>query len=183
MGGTAAPLPGQSINATLHLEAGHYAWYCPFRSGDGVPYLLGHHMARPFVVARRDSSAPQPVAPESDITIAMTDYAFGVSVPLTAGRHVIRVENQGPEPHEVLLMKLAPGKSVDDMRTYLEARDFQVPGPLSESLGGIVIEAVGGVGYFEAELTPGEHVLFCTLAARDGRPHWQHGMLQQVRVN
>ena len=27
IGGTAAPFPGQSINATLHLDAGHYAWY------------------------------------------------------------------------------------------------------------------------------------------------------------
>jgi hypothetical protein len=183
IGGTAAPLPGQSINATLHLEAGHYAWYCPFRSEDGVPYVLGHQMARPFVVTQRGASAPQPVAPEANVTITMVDYAFLLSAPLSAGTNVIRVENQGPEPHEVLLMKLAPGKSVEDMRTYLEADDFQSPGPLSSSLGGVVVEAVGGEAYFQAELTSGDYVLFCTLTAPDGRRHWEHGMLMPVRVD
>jgi hypothetical protein len=183
VGGTAAPFPGQEINATLHLDAGHYAWYCPFRSEDGVPYLLGHHMARPFVVTQRGASAPQTVAPESSVTITMIDYAFLPSAPLPVGKHVIRVVNQGPEPHEVLLMKLAPGKSVEDMRTYLEAQDFQSAGPISSSLGGVVIEEVGGEAYFEAELTSGNYVLFCTLAAPDGRPHWEHGMLMPVRVD
>jgi hypothetical protein len=65
----------------------------------------------------------------------------------------------------------------------LEAQDFRSAGPISSSLGGVVIEAVGGEAYFEAELTSGDYVLFCTLSAPDGRPHWEHGMIMPMRVD
>jgi hypothetical protein len=181
LGGIVAPPPQGSTNATLYLGAGHYAWYCPLRSEDGVSHVTGHRMARPFVVTQRATSAPQTVAPESSVTITMTDYAFGLSAPLTAGQHMIRVENQGPEPHEVILMKLAPGKSVEDVQTWLE--DFWSPHPFSGAAGGVVIEDTGAEAYFEADLTPGDYALFCDISAPDGRRHWEHGMILQVQVN
>jgi hypothetical protein len=47
----------------------------------------------------------------------------------------------------------------------------------------VVLEEAGAEeGYFEAELRSGEYVLFCTINAPDGRPHTDHGMIQQVRV-
>ena len=181
LGGIVAPPPQGSTNATMYLGAGHYAWYCPLRSADGVSYVTGHRMARPFVVTQRGASAPQSVAPKSSVTITMIDYAFLLNAPLTAGQHMIRVENQGPEPHEVILMKLAPGKSVGDVQTWLE--DFWSPHPFSSASGGVVIENAGAESFFEVDLTPGNYVLFCDISAPDGRPHWQHGMIMPVQVN
>jgi hypothetical protein len=35
----------------------------------------------------------------------MLDYSFQLTAPLKAGRHVIRVDNVGADPHHVLLFK------------------------------------------------------------------------------
>jgi hypothetical protein len=52
-------------------------------------------MARALtVVARGEAAAPQ-AAPEPTATIRLLEYAFGVSEPLTADRHLIKVENLG----------------------------------------------------------------------------------------
>lgn len=57
-------------------------------------------------------------------------------------------------------------------------------GYVSGSLGGVVLEAAGAEdGYFEVELTPGNYVIFCTINAPDGRPHAEHGMIQQIRID
>jgi len=180
-GGLVAPPPQGSTNATLHLTPGHYVWYCPMHFEGGVPHVLDHDMARPFVVTQRQGSAPMPIAPEPTVMITMVDYAFGLSAPLTAGRHVIRVENQGLEGHEVILMRLAPGKTLEDIQIWLGDPESQPP--ISSSLGGVVLEEAGAEeAYFEAELTPGDYVLLCTITAPDGRPHWEHGMILQMRV-
>jgi hypothetical protein len=37
--------------------------------------------------------------------------------------------------------------------------------------------------YFTADLTPGEYLLICFLPdAKDGKPHFVHGMMQQIKV-
>jgi hypothetical protein len=181
LGGIVGPPPkGKPTNATLYLDAGHYAWYCPLGFEDGVPHVVGHDMARPFVVKQRVGSAPPTVAPEPSVTITMVDYAFHLSAPLTAGQHMIRVENRGPEPHEVVLVQLTPGKTLEDVQTWLG--DPRSPPPFSGGLGGVVIEEAGAEAYFEAELTPGDYVLFCVITAPDGRRHWEHGMILPMRV-
>jgi hypothetical protein len=181
-GGLVAPPPRESTNATLYLAPGHYLWYCPMNFEGGVPHVLDHDMARPFVVTQRQRSAPIPIAPEPTVTITMVDYAFGLSAPLTAGQHVIRVENQGLEGHEVILMRLAPGKTLEDIQIWLG--DPRGPPPISSSVGGVVLEEAGAEeAYFEAELMPGDYVLLCTLTAPDGRSHSEHGMILQIRVN
>jgi hypothetical protein len=181
LGGIVGPPPNGSTNATLHLAAGRYAWYCPLGFEDGVPHVVGQGMARPFVVRQHDGPEPATSAPEPSVTITMVDYAFQLSAPLTAGQHVIRVDNKGPEPHELILMRLAPGKTMNDVQTCLG--DMRSPPPFDASLGGVVIEEAGGEAYFEAELTPGNHVLFCVISAPDGRRHWEHGMMLQVLVD
>lgn len=181
LGGIVGPPPnGAATNATLYLAAGHYAWYCPLGFEDGIPHVVGHGMLQPFVVTPRDDSAT-PTAPEPSITITMVDYAYQLSAPMTAGRHVIRVENTGPEPHELLFMKLAPDRTLGDVHTWLV--DPRNRPPFSEVLGGVVIERVGDEAYFEVELSTGTYVLYCVITARDGRRHWEHGMLQQIQVD
>jgi hypothetical protein len=181
VGGLVAPPPGGSTNATLFLEPGNYAWYCPMHWEGDVPHVFGHDMSRAFVVTEPREPPATALVPEPSVTITMVDYGYDLSAPLTAGQHLIRVANTGREGHEVILMQLATGKTIDDMRAWLE--DPRTPPPVSRSLGGVVLEEAGAEeGYFEAELRSGEYVLFCTINAPDGRPHTDHGMIQQVRV-
>lgn len=178
-GGPGPAGPGESSNATMYLEPGSYGWYDPMYGEDGVPYVFAKGMARPFVVTASGGETSRQAAPEPTVTITLVEYAFRMSAPLTAGRHLIRVENLGREPHEASLVKLAPGKGLDDLQAWL--RGFQGPPPAS-MLGGVSALAPNHDAYFEAELTPGDYVFLCFVTAPDGRPHAEHGMIREVLV-
>ncbi len=95
-------------------------------------------------------------------------------------RHTIRVTNVGAEPHEVGVVKLAPGKTLEDFMASVQ--NPQGGPPPAKLVGGISSLAANAEGYFEVELTPGDYVLFCFVTAPDGRPHTEHGMIQHLRI-
>ena len=90
-----------------------------------------------------------------------------------------RVENAGAEPHEVGLVKLAPGTTMQDFEAWTQ--NPQGPPPAS-SVGGVSSLVANTEAYFEVELTAGEYVLLCFVTAPDGRPHTAHGMIQHIRI-
>ena len=119
--------PGRSAS-TRSRGAGRSQCRAPgrHRRGDGGPhprqlYRGVSHSGRRWqaapdegngaalVVTQGSSTAAMPVA---DITVKLSDYAFEVTGPLTAGRHVIGVEDAGPQMHELIFVKLEPGKTV-----------------------------------------------------------------------
>ena len=191
-GGPGGTAPGDSSNVTQRLEPGSYVWICPVEDDTGTPHFARGEV-KPFVVhAVAADSAGLAAAPAADAAIHLGDYAFTVESPLRAGRHTIRVENAGAEPHDFALLKLAPGRTMEEVRAWLNPErarrgdDTREPPPL-ETIGtvggGIAAISPGMSAYFEANLTPGEYVLFCMVTAPDGRSHIEHGMIQQLRVD
>jgi plastocyanin len=180
-GGLVSAPPGGSVNVTLLLEPGRYAWYCPMHVEGGAPHVFEQDMAKTLVVAERPSSDGVPVPPVATARIELLDYAFGMDEAWAAGPHVIRVDNLGREVHEVLLFRLAPGKSLEDALGW--SVDPLVENPFSDYLGGAVVEPEDSEVYFETELTPGDYVLVCSIRAPDGRVHTEHGMIRPVRVS
>ncbi len=42
----------------------------------------------------------------------------------------------------------------------------------------------GSTAYITADFTPGDYALICFLPdAKDGKPHFTHGMIQQVHIS
>ena len=191
-GGPGGTAPGDSSAVTQYLEPGSYVWICPVEDANGAPHF-GKGESRPFVVRAADPAEAGPAAsPVADVTVRLLDFSFALDAPLRAGRHTVRVENAGVEPHDLVLMKLAPGKTAEDVRTWLNPERARRPGqaeeppPSFESLGtgagGIAAIAPGMASYFEADFTPGEYVLICMATAPDGRSHIEHGMIRQVSI-
>lgn len=88
-------------------------------------------MIRPLkVVPSKVASAP---TPRADITTSLFDYNFKLSSHVRAGTHTIRVHNTGPQVHEVELVRLAPGKTVEDFVAWLG--DMKGPPP-AKPIGG-----------------------------------------------
>jgi hypothetical protein len=192
-GGPGGTAPGDSSNVTQQLEPGSYVWICPVEDESGTPHFAKGEVL-PFVVyTDAPDVAGRAAAPPADAAIRLVDHAFTVESPLRAGRHTIRVENAGAEPHDFGLLKLAPGRTIEEVRAWLNPErarrsdSAQEPPPPLETIGsvggGIAAIAPGMSAYFEANLTPGEYVLFCMVTAPDGRSHIEHGMIQQLKID
>jgi len=179
VGGPNGIAPGQEAQATSVLAPGSYVYLCLIPSQDGVMHAA-KGMVRPFEVTAASGALTE--APAADVTITLTDYAFQSSQPLTAGRHTIMVKNAGPQPHEIVLLKLAPGKKAEDFGRWAET-GMKGPPP-AEPLGGVGFLDKGLEGSFTADLTPGDYGFICFVPdAKDGKPHLAHGMMKTVTVN
>ena len=176
VGGPNAPAPGGEANATVELEPGTYLLACAIPSADGVPHVM-KGMVRTMIVTKSPRRA---AVPRSDVTMTLRDYNFTLSAPLTAGRRVIDVRNYGRQAHEIELVKLAPGKSAEDVVRWIEK---PVGAPPGRPLGGVSPLASGGRSQFSADLEPGRYALICFLPdLADGKPHFMHGMMQEIEV-
>ncbi len=177
--GVSVIAPGDSGNATALLSPGHYAMVCFISSPDGTPHLM-KGMVRPFEVAA-SGMAPAP-EPTADITITEKDYDFVLSIAITAGTHTIRVENAGPQVHEIALNQLAPGKTLADFQAWVQG-GMKGPPP-AKPFGGVTGPDVGGHQFFTATFTPGTYVLICFVPDKgDGKPHFMHGMIKEITVS
>ncbi len=176
MGGPNAPAPGGESNATVTLTPGSHFVACVIPGADGVPHLM-KGMIRPLTVVQ----APKPAAdPVGDVTMTLHDYSFTLSRPLTAGKHLIEVRNNGGQPHEIELVRLVPGKTAQEVLAWVHKPEGTPPGL---PLGGVAPLGRGGVNWFEVDLEPGKYALICFLPdSKDGKPHFMHGMVQEIEV-
>jgi len=174
--GVNPPAPGQTADATLTLEPGNYLLVCFVPSPDGVPHIA-KGMSRPMTVTGAQVAA---ATLPGDVEIDLSDYAFRLSTPLTAGSHVIRVVNDAQQTHEVQVVRLAPGKTPADVAAWVEKMQGPPPG---EPLSGVAGLGVGETASFPLTLTPGNYALLCFIPdAKDGKPHVAHGMMQEFKV-
>jgi hypothetical protein len=188
--GGAAPGVG-TANVIQHLEPGNYVWICPIEDAAGNPHF-GKGEAKAFVVRAATSSSAQGASPVASTTIRLMDFTFTTDSALKAGRRTIRVENVGIEPHDLVMMKLAPGETLEDVRAFMNPEAARRPGApplppqppksLENGTGGIAAIASGMHVFFEADLTPGDYILICMATAPDGRAHIEHGMIRQIRI-
>ena len=179
VGGPNAVAPGKESESTSVLSPGNYVYLCFIPSTDGVMHAA-KGMVKPFTVAG-DTGAAKAELPRAVTTIKMLDYDYELSQPLTPGRHTIRVENEGPQPHELALLKLAPGKTVADFAAW-EKAGMKGPPP-AEPMGGVVALDKGGNATFTADLTAGDYALMCFIPdSKDGKLHYMHGMMKPIKV-
>ena len=179
-GGPNALTPGDTGTATQTLEPGLYLFVCWIPSPDGVPHVMKGMMHPMVVTAARAPAAAEPTA---DLSIKLTDYDFQLSQPLTAGTHVVRVENTGVQAHEVAITALSPGKTLQDFIAWEQGGE-KGPLPTGRWLGGVSTLDAGGKTQFTASFAPGSYLLLCFWPdAKDGKPHIMHGMAKQITVS
>ncbi len=178
VGGPNSPPPGGGVsNGTLVLEPGEYVVFCMVPSPDGEPHFA-KGMARGLTV--RPSSRAAATLPDGDITITMHDYDFVFSTTPTHGHHTIAVKNAGRQPHELILSRLAPGKTSRDFVHWIETQDGAPP---VTTVGGTTDIPPGGSMLIEVDLEPGSYSLLCRVRdAGDGKPHDAHGMSRDFVV-
>lgn len=177
VGGPNTVDPDLRQRVVLNLAAGEYVLICFVPSLDGLPHLA-KGMIRPLsVVADANTTTPNVPAAAS---VTLKDFTVALPATITAGAQTWQVSNAGPEPHELTLLKLAPGKTADDVMAFLHQPSG--PPPFAE-IGGIGALAAGKRGWFDLDLQPGNYVALCFIPTpTDGQPHFAHGMLTPFTV-
>jgi hypothetical protein len=177
-GGVNPPDPGADTRATLDIKPGNYAVTCVVDVPDHVPHIMKGMIKGLTVVPATGPSAP---APTADLTVTAVDFAFAFSAPPTAGHHVIKFVNDGKQPHELVIIRLAPGKTMDDLAKWGQTYQGALPG---SSLGGAAPMMPGVVEYIPVDLTPGNYAALCfVMDPTSHMPHLAEGMVSPFTIS
>jgi hypothetical protein len=180
VGGVGAIHPGGTAQSVINLPAGQYVILCLIPSPSDH---VAHHakgMIKGLTV--QDAKAATGAEPAANLTVRLQDYTFDLPAALPAGPLTIKVINAGPEAHEFNLLKLADGKTLEDVTKFLSG-EASGPPPFAP-VGGMNGLGVGVTGYAEVNLEPGKYVAICNIPSpkAEGHPHFMLGMIKEFSV-
>lgn len=140
-------------------------------------------------------------------TYVGADYAISGPAKLAAGWVDVTFRNDGREPHEVFVSRLAEGKTYADFQALMRAEmdENMAEGNMSmegdtedmddmsgemdpwDAIDGGPVTSVGAVGggmrnHVRMRLAPGNYVLQCWIPSPDGTPHAMKGMVASLEV-
>jgi uncharacterized cupredoxin-like copper-binding protein len=171
--------PEKGSNVTMALTPGRYALICFVPSADGVPHAA-KGMVLPIEVT--EAAAPATSEPSPDVVLTLKDFDFEFSKPLTPGEHLIKVETAQGQPHELVLVRLGDGVTAQQV-VATEMGQNKGPRPSYTFVGGVAPMEAGRHAYINARLEPGNYALICFIPdAKDGKPHFSHGMVKEIRI-
>jgi hypothetical protein len=164
----------------VRARAGQHAFVC-FVAGAGGPPAAKLKMIT--VTAATDRPATEP---KSEVSITERDFVFDLPSEIKAGPRSVKILNMGQQTHEMLIVKLAAGKTIPDLLAILAAP--RVPGqpppaPPYEMVGGIGPVAPGGAAIFTLDLKAGTYHALCFIPdTNTQKPHAALGMVQEFTV-
>ncbi len=179
VGGVGAVHPGGTASAIIKLPEGEYVILCLIPSpSDGA----AHHakgMIKPMTVEAGTETASEP---QADLTVNLKDFSFDMPDSLPVGKTTIKVTNEGPEPHELNILKLEDGKTTEDVMAFLSGMTDGPP-PFAPVGGANGID-VGLTEYAELDLTEGTYVAICNIHSpkAEGNQHFTLGMIKKFTV-
>lgn len=176
-GGSNAIEPGGYQATFVNLRAGNYVALCFLSGGgDGAPHFA-HGMLSTFSVAGQGNSAHPP----GDVLGSIEAFSFGYRMPAVVNGHgLYRFTNtDGRDTHELTILRLAPGKTAADFRSWLRT-GANGPPPVAGSAGGANALAPGLHMWVQLNLAPGDYVAVCFVPDDEGNhpPHAVLGMVQ-----
>lgn len=176
LGGPNPPEPKGESRSTVNLAPGAYILLCMIDDPDRTKHFT-KGMVHPLTVV---ASTTQSTEPTADATIALADYNFVITGAIKSGHHTIKVVNNGPQHHEVAIIRIAPGKTMKDVAAYFAKPDG--PSPVS-FVGGVAGVIPSVTSYLDIDFVPGNYAMFCVLPdAKDGKRHVEHGMVKEFKI-
>ena len=120
-------------------------------------------------------------------SISMQDFKFvGLPTRMQPGTYTWTVANQGQQPHVLVLAELQAGKTFQDLYAVLNGPPTAGPPP------GLLAGDTTYADLFAEPskrlakpitLHPGNYIAFCPIPdPASGKPHFQLGMIQELRV-
>lgn len=168
---------GGTNGATVDLPGGTYVAICFLPDPTDGRDHLSKGMVKELVVAGSPGVGSPPAATGE---IRLKDFSFELPA-LVAGTHTFRVINDGPQTHELQVVRLNDGATAEQ---YLAAFAPGAQGPPpGVMIGGPGAYSRGLEGYWTVTLTPGNYLLLCFVPDHaDGKPHLMKGMVREFSI-
>lgn len=120
-GGVGAIDPSGNAQIVANVQPGQYMIVCFIAGPDGVPHVAKGMYKLLTVGAAAAASASAAGTPQASSTVTLKDFTFDAPDTLPAGRAIIKVDNSGPQIHEMNILKLGSGKTVQDALNFFKA--------------------------------------------------------------
>ena len=182
----ATPRPGVAIggpevgaqgDVVVHLTTGVYLLACVRRGEDGHRHVHRGESRILHVRAATAADTAFAASPRSTQSIRMVDFAYVGPDHWAPGAQLLRIENTGPQDHQLRLARLREGATI---QTWTQADN---PDTLATAIVGMARVGAGKVAYLPIDLTPGSYIAYCLVADRaTKRPHVELGMLRAIQV-
>jgi plastocyanin len=179
-GGLPTTEPGRTTTATVELEEGTYFVIAEADADDEEEAEPPPPVSKTLRVSG-DSGASLPSA---DATVTAKDYSFEADG-LKAGANEIRFENEGDQIHHLVAFPIAQGRTIDEVRTFLETEGEGEGPPPIDFAGGAEAPVIdsGKALVTTLDLREGKYAFVCFIQDRaGGPPHVAKGMLTEVTV-
>ena len=168
-GGVGSLPGGESATAVAELEPGDYAIFDI--EGEGEKSFAE------FTVEGEEGEE----LPETDGKVEAREYSFTGS-DLTAGRGQILFENAGEEPHHLIAAPIKPGKSIGDVRNFVQSEKGEAPIDEAKTFVSAIVSG-GTSAVIDVDLQSGNYALVCFIPdAKGGPPHAVKGMVSAASV-
>jgi hypothetical protein len=184
VGGPGAVAPTLSTEVILDLKAGQHMIGCFIAGADHIPHLAKGMLMPLMVTAPAAVASPAPVVAG---TITLMEFTFDMPATLPAGRSMWRVVNPGAQAHEFNIVQIAPGKTLDDLKTFVDPPTGTPPAgpPSGAPVGGMNALTRGMSAIAVLDLTPGNYAAICNVPDQskpNGESHLHLGMIKGFTV-
>jgi len=158
---------------TLDLKPGQHILIMFASGGPPVTY--------PFM-AEEPSGA---TAPTADVTADLVNFNFAIPAEIATGPKVWQISNKGDQWHEMAIVKLNEGVTIDDLLATMGESAGPPEGPPPyEQIAIWTPNSPGETGWVTWDLAPGEYTVICFLPdiAGEMMPHVAEGMVANLTV-
>lgn len=172
VGGPSVVDHGGSSTVTLQLEAGTHMLLCFVPDEEGLPHLAHGMMGTMEVLPAHGEERAQPAA---DLSLRFLDFAYAFSEAIPSGPQTWEIVNDGEVMHEITLVRLNDGATMEDVAHFIHAP--QGPPPFA-SVGGMQAMDPGATAWLHLDLTPGDYLGICHIPDMpSGQTHADLGMI------
>lgn len=178
--GSPSPAPDTSISVTYNLLAGTYIL---LNVAGEEPQIAT------FMVEGKTMESD--FEPESDLTIPLVDFAFGLPAELTAGEQTWLIENLGEQWHEMVFIPMPDGTTLEEAMSFMMAMEGDMDSEEGEEAGmpefGFAWAPMssGERAWVGVDLPTGTYLVSCFIEdvnSEDMTIHAELGMMQIVTV-
>jgi len=150
--------PGSSSTVITELEPGSYVLLCFVAGPNGELHVLQGMIGSMEITAPENPQTWEP--PDPDFEVSLQDYRFELTGETDEGMHLVRVRNDGTEPHE---LRIVGGDRAG---------------------GGSSTISPGIETWVELTLEPGRYSVVCHVPSdqQDDRLHTELGMSTSITV-